>query len=137
MKLNIVPIDNAFIPDFLQNVVITGFQSPADDYKETPISLDKVIIKNKTATFFAKVEGYTLQSQGIFDGSHLVIDRSVTLRGTQLVVAVINGSFVIKKISSVNGIYYFMPDNIRVTEEIDFEVWGLITWVFTPSICML
>ena len=137
MKLKLVPIDKNASVHFLQDTITTGFQSPAEDYKEAPINIDNIVVKNKTATFFGTVEGFALQEEGIYNGSHLVIDKSVQVSGTQLVVAVINGEFCIKKVAKVNNNYYQMPGNIRITEEIDFSIWGVITWVFSPAACLL
>src|SRR4051812_6963959 len=109
MKLKLVPIDKNASVHFLQNTSTTGFQSPAEDYKEAPINIDAIVVKNKTATFFGTVEGCSLQEDGIYHGSHLVIDKSLPVQGTQLVVAVINGEFCIKKVAKVNNVYYQMP----------------------------
>jgi DNA polymerase V len=87
MKLNLVPIDEEATASLLTQSFTTGFQSPADDYKEDPISIDQIVIKNKTATFFGTVEGQSMKEHGIFHGSHLVVDKSVKVQGIQLVVA--------------------------------------------------
>ncbi|MDP5107319.1 MAG: LexA family transcriptional regulator, partial [Polaribacter sp.] len=55
--------------------ISAGFPSPADDFRETRISLDDELIKNKDATFFAKVKGQSMIDAGLDDNDLLVIDR--------------------------------------------------------------
>ena len=50
------------------NSISAGFPSPADDFKEIRISLDKEIIKNEEATFYARVDGESMQGAGLSDG---------------------------------------------------------------------
>jgi len=57
--------------------ISAGFPSPADDFKETRISLDEELIKNKEATFFARVSGQSMIGAGLDDNDLLVIDRSI------------------------------------------------------------
>ena len=56
--------------------ISAGFPSPAEDFKETRISLDKELVKNKEATFYARVSGDSMVGAGLEDGDLLVIDRS-------------------------------------------------------------
>ena len=56
--------------------ISAGFPSPADDFKETRISLDRELVKNKEATFYARVSGDSMIGAGLDDGDLLVIDRS-------------------------------------------------------------
>ena len=60
--------------------ISAGFPSPADDFKETRISLDRELVKNKEATFYARVSGDSMVGAGLDDGDLLVIDRSIESR---------------------------------------------------------
>ena len=57
--------------------ISAGFPSPADDFKEIRISLDKELVKNKEATFYARVDGNSMIGAGLEDGDLLIIDRSL------------------------------------------------------------
>jgi DNA polymerase V len=57
--------------------ISAGFPSPADDFKEVRISLDKAVVKNEAATFYARVAGQSMVGAGLDDGDLLVIDRSL------------------------------------------------------------
>ena len=54
-----------------------GFPSPADDFIELSIDINKEYIKNRDATFFARVKGHSMKNVGIFDGDLLIIDKSI------------------------------------------------------------
>ena len=73
--------------------------SPADDFKEIRISLDKELIKNSEATFYARVSGDSMIGAGLEDGDLLVIDRSVNPeKWKKIAVCLIDGEFTVKRI---------------------------------------
>ena len=81
---------------------ITGFESPAAEYKELGLSLDELLIKHPTATFIGLANGDSMEGVGIFDGDLLIVDRSeATLHG-DIIVANYNGNFVCKIIDKRN-----------------------------------
>ncbi len=94
-----------------------GFPSPAADYRETGISLDRALIDHPEATFFFRVAGADLEETGIFDGDLLVVDRSLRPGPGHLVVAVSDGEFVIRKAGALAA-----GDHGEVT------IWGVVRW---------
>lgn len=75
---------------------ITGFESPAAEYKELGLSLDQLIISHPNATFIGLASGDSMQGLGIFDGDILIVDRSVEPKHFDVIVANYNGEFVCK-----------------------------------------
>lgn len=59
---------------------ISGFESPAAEYKELGLSLDNLLIKHPNATFIGQASGQSMVGVGIFDGDLLIVDRSLTPR---------------------------------------------------------
>ena len=111
-----------------------GFPSPADDFKELRISLDKELINNEEATFFARVSGNSMINAGIEDGDLLVIDRSIEFLDGKIAVCAIDGDFTVKRIKVEKKCVYLIPENynykpIKVTEDNEFIIWGIITYV--------
>ena len=94
-----------------------GFPSPAADYSETGISLDRSLIEHPEATFFFRAAGGALEEAGIFDGDLLVVDRSITPGPGHVVVAVADGEFVIRRSRELAA-----GDFSEVT------VWGVVRW---------
>ncbi len=110
----------------------TGFPSPARDHFEKPLSLDEYIIKRPAATFFMRVKGDGLQNIGIFSDDILVIDRSITPSARHLIVAILEGKMVVRKLLKKGSVMYIATDenfdNARqITNELDFEIWGVVS----------
>ena len=125
--------DSSSIP-ISNNSISAGFPSPADDFKETRISLDKTLVKNEEATFYARVSGKSMVNAGLDDGDLLVIDRSLEPENGKIVVCFIDGEFTVKRLKKQAEKLFLMPENesykpIEITEANDLLVWGVVTYV--------
>ncbi len=120
------------------NPVACGFPSPAMDYMEQRISLDKEYIKHPLATFFFEVDGFSMINAFIPPKSRLLVDRSITPQNGDIVLASVNGEFVVKFLKrndfkcwlcSANSKF---PD-IEITEEINLQVFGVVTTILIET----
>ncbi|WP_137297663.1 translesion error-prone DNA polymerase V autoproteolytic subunit [Psychromonas sp. SP041] len=84
-----------FIP-ITASAGITGFESPANDYIQLPLSLDALLVDHPSATFIGKANGDSMIGVGIFSGDILIVDRHVTAKTSDVIVANLNGEFVCK-----------------------------------------
>ena len=114
--------------------VSAGFPSPAEDYIEGRLDLNKHLIKHPAATFFVRVAGDSMTGAGIHPGDILVVDRSLEPRDASVVIAVLDGELTVKRISRREGRLYLVPDNclyqpLEILEGMEFEVWGVVTSV--------
>jgi len=117
--------------------VPAGFPSPAGDYEEDKLDLNKHLIKNPAATFFVRVTGHSMVKAGIHDGDLLVVDRSIEPRDKNVVIAVVNGELTVKRIRirknkrlSLKLSLEAENENYQsqeINEEMEFEVWGVVT----------
>lgn len=112
--------------------VPAGFPSPAADYEEDKLDLNKHLIKNPAATFFVRVTGDSMEGAGIHHGDLLVVDRSLEPRDKNVVIAVINGELTVKRIRIRKSKITLEPENVnysahQITEDAEFEVWGVVT----------
>lgn len=126
------------LPIFLESVS-AGFPSPADDYLEGKIDLNKHLVKHPSATFFVKVTGDSMIDAGIHSGDTLIVDRSVDPKDGNIVIAVIDGELTVKRLSRSMSKLYLLPENrnfeaIEITEEMNFEIWGVVTNVIHPTL---
>jgi len=117
----------------VSSTVQAGFPSPADDFIEKTLDLNELLIKKPAATFFVKVEGDSMIGAGIHPGDTLVVDRSITPTNKKIIIAVLNGEFTVKRFIQKNGQIVLRAENphyndIHVTEETDFQVWGVVTY---------
>lgn len=114
--------------------VSAGFPSPADDYLEGKIDLNQKLITNPTATFYVKVSGNSMIGADIFSGDVLVVDRSKRPGNNNIVIAVIDRDFTVKRLKIIKGKKYLAPENddyppIELKPEMDVEIWGVVTYV--------
>ncbi|MCL4150702.1 UNVERIFIED_CONTAM: hypothetical protein GTU68_000171 [Idotea baltica] len=129
-----------FTPEIIENAgaiffdagISAGFPSPAEDFKEKRISLDRELIKNKEATFFAKVSGQSMIGAGLDDNDLLVIDRSIEPAHNKIAVCFLDGEFTVKRLKVDTEGLWLQPENpnypiIRITDENDFVIWGIVT----------
>ena len=129
-----------YIPDYSSKMelpffdvgISAGFPSPADDFIELSIDLNKELIKNKDTTFFAKVKGHSMKNAGINDGDLLIIDKSLEPQNNKIAVCKIDGEFTVKRIKIEKDIVWLIAENedyvpIKVTPENDFMIWGIVT----------
>ena len=114
--------------------ISAGFPSPADDFKEIRISLDKELVKNEEATFYARVSGDSMQGAGLENGDLLIIDRSIEPSNNKIVVCFVDGEFTVKRIKIESKKVYLIPENkkyspIEINEENELIIWGIVTYV--------
>lgn len=114
--------------------VSAGFPSPADDFKELRISIDQEVVKNEEATFYARVDGQSMQGAGLDDGDLLVIDRSKEPEDNAIAVCFIDGEFTVKRLRVEEECVFLIPENpnykpIKVTEDNQLIIWGVVTYV--------
>ena len=114
--------------------ISAGFPSPADDFKETRISLDRELVKNKEATFYARVSGDSMVGAGLNDGDLLVIDRSKNPESGKIAVCLVDGDFTVKRIKKEKNKLYLMPENkkykpIELKEGNELIIWGVVEYV--------
>jgi DNA polymerase V len=114
--------------------VPAGFPSPAEDYVEGRIDLNRDLIKHPLSTFYIRVSGDSMVGAGILPGALLVVDRAVEAHDGHVVVARINDELCVKRLSlSDEGQIWLLSENelyppIEITEGMDFEVWGRVVY---------
>ena len=121
------------IPLF-ESGVSAGFPSPADDYMDLPIDLNEFLIKHPAATFYVRVKGNSMEGAGIRNGDLLIVDRAEEPRNKSIVLGIIDGEFTVKRIKKKGSDLYLIPDNpefkpIKIDNNMDFQVWGVVTYV--------
>jgi len=117
----------------VEATISAGFPSPADDYSEARLDLNKELISNESATFYARVRGDSMTLAGISDGDLLIIDKSKTPVNGSIVVCLIDGEFTVKRFQKEGNQFYLMPENdnyqpIKIKPENDVTIWGVVTY---------
>lgn len=118
------------IPLFLERVS-AGFPSPAQDFVEKALDLNELCIQHPAATFFVRVSGDSMTGAGIFPGDILVVDRSLTARHGDIVIAIVDGEFTVKELAlkpkprliARNPAY----QSIDIADDGSLETFGVVT----------
>lgn len=117
-----------------QSRVQAGFPSPADDYMELSLDVLKFLVDKPYSTFCVRVKGNSMEGATIKDGSILVVDRSKDVKNDDIIIATLNGDFTVKRYRKNRGQIWLIPehpayDPVLVTEEMEFQVWGVVTYI--------
>ena len=110
-----------------------GFPSPAADYREEPLDLNRLLVTRPAATFFVRAQGDSMVGVGIFDDDLLIVDRGRKPVGGNIVVAVIDGDFTVKRLHISGGKAELVPENdayrpIPLDPDSDAQIWGVVTY---------
>ncbi len=119
---------------YFDHGVSAGFPSPALDFMETAIDLNKALSENPLATFYIRVEGNSMINAGINDKDVLVVDRSLEPQNNKIAICFIDGAFTVKRIKLEKEGLWLMPENenyspIEVKEDNQLIIWGIVTYV--------
>ena len=119
------------LPVFLGRLP-AGFPSPADDYLEGKLDLNRHLIKHPAATFFVRVSGDSMIEAGIHTGDLLVVDRSLEAVDGNVIVAALDGELTVKRLSTRGKTVRLLPANkhyepIEIQPHQAFEIWGVVT----------
>lgn len=115
----------------------TGFGAAADDYMERGIDLNEELIRNKPATFFFRMNSDAMTGAGIHAGDILVVDRSIRQASGRVVVAILNGELLVRRLQQSFNKNLLMADNKKFGDiDIDpfatFMVWGVVIYSIHP-----
>tara|TARA_B110000014_G_C19617640_1_gene326658 strand:+ start:141 stop:521 length:381 start_codon:yes stop_codon:yes gene_type:complete len=115
---------------FHLNKVGAGFPSPATDYVEDEVDLNKHLIKNSPSTFLIRVQGKSMINVGIRDGDLLVVDRSLNPKNFSTVIANVNEELVVKTFLKEKNESFLTSslNKINLTENSEIFIWGVVTY---------
>jgi DNA polymerase V len=123
---------------FCVSRVCAGFPSPAEDYQEPPIDLNKELVKHPLSTFFVRAAGDSMIEAGISPDDLLVVDKAAPVASGHIVVAAINGAFCVKhfyrdgqSIALHSANQKYQP--IEITPDDEFEVWGRVLFIIKKA----
>jgi DNA polymerase V len=116
-----------------------GFPSPADDYIQERIDLNKKLILHPEATYLVRVMGDSMVGDRIHDGDYLIVDRALEVNNNDIVLAVLNREFTVKRLVKKTNRWYLVASNpkylpFEIMPEMDFEIWGKVTYIFHPAV---
>ena len=115
--------------------ISAGFPSPADDHIEQTLDLNQHLIPHPVSTFFLRVSGDSMLNAHIQENDILVVDKSITPKNDDIVIAVFNGDLTVKRLLiHKNGDLFLKPENdkypiIHIPSPDELVIWGVVTSV--------
>lgn len=114
--------------------ISAGFPSPAQDFLDLSIDLNKELVKNPSTTFYARVNGQSMQDMGIDSGDLIIIDKSLEPINGKIAVCYVDGEFTMKRIKFEKDCCWLIPANkkfkaVKVNADNDFLIWGIVIHV--------
>ncbi len=117
----------------LSDSISAGFPSPADDHTEENIDLNEYLISNPCSTFFLRVKGDSMINSGIKDNDLIIVDKSLTAKPGNIIIAMIDGEFTIKRLCIKNNELCLKAENYNYPDfsfknHIDIQIWGVVIY---------
>ncbi len=127
-------VGSAFEFTLLSHRISAGFPSPAADYAEEGLDLNSYLVQNKPATFMFTVKGDSMLGAGICDGDKVVVDKALKPKHKDIVVAIVNDEYTIKRLYQLRGKTELQPENpqyqpITFEEGSELQIWGVVVGV--------
>lgn len=124
---------------YFEASVAAGEPAYISEYFESTINLSRELIKNPKATFCCRVNGQSMIDAGINDGDLLIVDKELKPENNNIILAVIDGSYTVKRLYIDGSELYLQPENInyppiKITQFMDFRIWGVVTGVIKKLI---
>ena len=128
--LDVEPRTALAVP-LMASTAACGFPSPADDYLDSPLDFNELLVQKQAATFAVRISGKSINGAGLFPGDVALVDRSLTPVNGSIVLALIDGEFTIKRYCIVGGGIVLLAENpcfmnIEISAETSLEVWGVV-----------
>lgn len=91
----------------------TGFKSPAQDYEQEELDLNKRYVVNRPATYFFTVGKHydSMVDAGIFPGGVVIVDCSLKPKHNAIVVAAVDDEWVVKRLYKRGGKIMLLSEN--------------------------
>ena len=114
----------------------TGFQSPAQDYVEGLIDLQRILDLRKPGIYPFRVKGEDMRERGIHDGDILIADTALRPSAGRVAVAILHGSFKLAALERRNGEWFLRPSGTKEALPVgdDVEVWAVISGLVRETV---
>jgi len=117
----------------LADPVPAGLPTPVSENLGSLLSLDAHLVRNPAQTFLLRVTGEALAEAGVHDGDLLVMDRAVPPLTGNVVLAVVEGAFMLTCLSRHAEGQRVMPlieqNDARSSSEEPVRIVGVARWV--------
>lgn len=119
---------------FFSSEISAGHPFISDDSIDQVLHLEDLVVTHPAATFYIRVKGNSMCDLHILSGDILVVNRALTPRSGDVIVALLDGQFTVKQLTVRDKQIWLCAANrdyrpIRIEEGNEFQVWGVVTYV--------
>jgi DNA polymerase V len=116
-----------------ESSVKVGFAAPAESTTQARLNLHNHLVRHPLATFFVRHCGDAMSDAKLYDGTLLVVDRAEAVSSGNLVLAVVNGEFHVRRLETNQGAVRLCAAHpayadIELTAEDQWEIWGRVIY---------
>lgn len=112
-------------------IIICGFPSPAEDYKERNLDFNDYLSINRPSVYVLQARGDSMIGAGIYPKDIIIVDKAKEAVHNSLIVASIDGCFTLKRLCLKNGVTLKSENpkynDIRLKDFQELEVFGVVT----------
>lgn len=134
ISINLVLRSTQMLIPYALEKINAGFPSPAQDYIDKALDMNEHLIKNETATFIVKVASLSMLNAGIDIDDELIVDRSLDAKHGDIVVALIDNDFTVKRLMIDESGQWLKAENaeyknIYLADGQELIIWGVVTHI--------
>src|SRR6266567_3704040 len=125
----VAPTGRFFARPLADAPVHAGLPDPVDDAPADALTLDDYLIERPSQTVLVRVKGDSMQDAGILDGDLAVVEKRTTARRGDIVVAIVDNQFTLKRLDLERGRFILRPENKAysvIRPEGALEVFGVM-----------
>jgi repressor LexA len=125
----LAPTSRFFQRPLAESPVRAGLPNPVEDAPSDVLTLDDYLIERPSQTVLVRVKGDSMQDAGILDGDLAVVEKRTTARKGEIVVAIVDNQFTLKRLDLERGRFVLRPENKAypvIRPEGALEVFGVM-----------
>ena len=125
----LAPTKRFFERPLAETPVQAGMPNPVDDGQADALTIDDYLIERPSQTVLVRVKGDSMMDAGIFEGDLVVVEKAATAKRGDIVVAIVDGQFTLKRLDLERGQFVLKPENKAypvIRPEGTLEIFGVM-----------
>jgi repressor LexA len=91
--------------------VQAGMPNPVEDAHADALTIDDYLIERPSQTVLVRVKGDSMIDAGILEGDLVVVEKANSAKRGDIVVAIVDGQFTLKRLDLERGQFVLRPEN--------------------------
>ncbi len=125
----LAPTKKFFERPLAESPVQAGMPNPVDDGQGDALTIDDYLIDRPSQTVLIRVRGDSMIDAGILEGDLVVVEKTASAKRGDIVVAIVDGQFTLKRLDLERGRFILCPENKAypiIRPEAALEIFGVM-----------